>query len=131
MTATMEFIQVPAHTTARLTVNDEQGEWVFTQVRTGCIRVQRGDFCAYLTLDGAVALRELLTNHIDTQVLKGMGIGDDESRCTICHREFTSNSYADESNYNPETGNHYSCEEEGDSVSYPQMQVASIERDYT
>jgi hypothetical protein len=75
---TTEFLQVPAHTTTRLTINDEQGEWVFTLVRTGCIRVQRGDFCAYLSLNGAVALRELLAVHIDTQVLSAMGIGDDD-----------------------------------------------------
>ena len=78
MSSKVEHIEVPAHTTTRLTINDEQGEWIITPIRTGCVRIQRGDFCAYLSLNGAVALRELLTVHIDTQVLTAMGIGDDE-----------------------------------------------------
>jgi predicted N-acetyltransferase YhbS len=42
--AVIETVEVPAHTTQRLTTDDG---WVLTHVRTGCVRVQRGDFTAY------------------------------------------------------------------------------------
>jgi hypothetical protein len=46
----LEDIPVPEHRTQRLTIPDPNGgpDWVFTSIRSGCIRVQRGDFCSYI-----------------------------------------------------------------------------------
>lgn len=46
----IDTVEVPAHTTERLTTREG---WVISRVRTGCIRVQKGDFCAYLQADEA------------------------------------------------------------------------------
>ena len=43
----VEEIEVPEHRARRLTLKNPDGTWVLTQTRTGCIRVQRGDFTAY------------------------------------------------------------------------------------
>lgn len=51
-----ERVTVPEHTTERLTL----GGWVFWRVRTGCIRVQRGDLTAYLEADEAQELAEFI-----------------------------------------------------------------------
>jgi hypothetical protein len=53
--AEVERIPVPAHATDRMTVYDPNyplaPPWVFTFARTGCLRIQRGDFCAYLPFE--------------------------------------------------------------------------------
>lgn len=54
---TIEEIEVPAHSTQRLTTREG---WVFSRVRTGCVRVQKGDFCAYLQSDEAAALSRFI-----------------------------------------------------------------------
>ena len=56
MTTRLELVDVPAHQTERLTVTDPTGTWTFWRVRTGCIRVQRGDFTAYITPEDALVL---------------------------------------------------------------------------
>jgi len=47
---------VPAHRTEMLKFDG----WTFWRVRTGCIRVQRGDFTAYLQADEAADLAEFI-----------------------------------------------------------------------
>ena len=59
-----EAIHVPEHTAYRLTILAEGGDWVFTEVRTGCVRVQRGDFCAYIPVHGLIVLRDFLNTHL-------------------------------------------------------------------
>lgn len=48
--SSLDAVEVPRHVTMRLTTPEG---WVVTRVRTGCVRVQRGDFCAYFTADDA------------------------------------------------------------------------------
>lgn len=62
----MEQVAVPEHRTKRLTLLPtrdlrpfDEG-WTFTWARTGCLRVQRGDFTAYLTHAQADALLSFL-----------------------------------------------------------------------
>jgi hypothetical protein len=52
-----ETVSVPAHLTERVTI---PGGWVFWRVSTGCIRVQKGDFTAYLQADEAQELAEFI-----------------------------------------------------------------------
>lgn len=52
----VELIDVPEHQTRRLTIPAEGGDWVFTWARTGCLRVQRGDFCAYVPVEAVEGL---------------------------------------------------------------------------
>lgn len=56
----VETIRVPEHETKRLTVRASGGDWTFTFARTGCLRVQRGDFCAYVPVEALPALHEFL-----------------------------------------------------------------------
>lgn len=57
LTATrVETLEVPAHTTNRLTVDAPGGDWTFTYARTGCLRVQRGDFTAYVPKEAIAGL---------------------------------------------------------------------------
>lgn len=44
----VELLDVPEHQTRRMTIDNPDGKWVFTWARTGCLRVQRGDFTAYV-----------------------------------------------------------------------------------
>lgn len=55
-----ERIPVPAHETERLTLGGPGGKWVFTWARTGCLRVQRGDFTAYIPVEAIDVLRRFL-----------------------------------------------------------------------
>lgn len=48
---------VPAHQTEMLKFDG----WTFWRVRTGCIRIQRGDFTAYLQADEASDLCEFIS----------------------------------------------------------------------
>lgn len=54
---TYERVLVPEHETVRLTTTEG---WVFSRVRTGCVRVQKGDFCAYLTDEESMAVSDFL-----------------------------------------------------------------------
>lgn len=47
---------VPAHYTQMLKFDG----WTFWRVRTGCIRIQRGDFTAYLEADEAIDLADFI-----------------------------------------------------------------------
>lgn len=38
-------------------------DWVFTFARTGCLRVQRGDFCAYIAAEALDALVDFIYKH--------------------------------------------------------------------
>lgn len=53
----IEEVTVPEHTTFKLTL--ESG-WTFWKVRTGCVRVQKGDFTAYLLEEDVVPLAKFL-----------------------------------------------------------------------
>ena len=73
MSVQVEDVHVPDHTTRRMTITNEAGEveWVLTSIRTGCIRVQRGDFCAYFPVEGMLDILEFVTQHfIDTKVAR-------------------------------------------------------------
>lgn len=52
-----ETVHVEEHDTERLTL---PSGWVFWRVKSGCIRVQKGDFTAYLQHDEADDLARLL-----------------------------------------------------------------------
>jgi hypothetical protein len=58
----VEVVEVPAHKTKRLTTFPDPGgiPWTFSRVRTGCVRVQRGDFTAYLSSAEAAALANFI-----------------------------------------------------------------------
>lgn len=53
----IEVVEVPAHQTERLTTREG---WVFSRVRTGCVRVQKGEFTAYLQDDEARILAQFI-----------------------------------------------------------------------
>lgn len=52
-----ETVAVEAHETERMVL---PSGWTFWRVRTGCIRVQKGDFTAYLQQDEAEELAEFI-----------------------------------------------------------------------
>lgn len=61
----IEQISVPEHVTSRLTV----GEWTFTWARTGCLRVQKGDFTAYLQNDDTLELMAFISQYRPTTII--------------------------------------------------------------
>lgn len=65
MSVQVEDVHVPDHTTRRMTITNEAGgvEWVLTSIRTGCIRVQRGDLCAYLPAEDMLDILEFVAEH--------------------------------------------------------------------
>jgi hypothetical protein len=60
-----DIISVPAHATRRLTIHQEgKPDWVFTFARTGCLRVQRGDFTAYVPVEELRTLGNFITSEV-------------------------------------------------------------------
>lgn len=49
---------VESHDTEQLLTHEN--DWTFTRVQTGCIRVQKGDFTAYLSEEEADALGDFI-----------------------------------------------------------------------
>lgn len=60
----VESVHVPEHTTERLTIPAEGGDWVVTSIRSGCLRIQRGDFCAYIPWEGQADLIDFIGEHM-------------------------------------------------------------------
>jgi hypothetical protein len=69
-----ELVDVPEHKTARLTIDGNAGfgsrdyagsNWIFTFTRDGCLRVQRGDFCAYIPPEALGPLVQFIEKHRD------------------------------------------------------------------
>ena len=67
-----EMVDVPEHSTARLTIDGDSGlgsmyysgkDWVFSFARTGCLRVNRGDFCAYVPPEALGTLAAFIEKH--------------------------------------------------------------------
>ena len=70
----VETVDVPEHQTPRLTIKGDRGlgmgafggqggsrsDWVFTFASTGCLRVQRGDFCAYVPVEALDVLADFI-----------------------------------------------------------------------
>lgn len=68
----LESVHVPEHTTERLTIPAEGGDWVITSIRSGCIRIQRGDFCAYIPFEGMADLAEFVDAHIRRYAIRNV-----------------------------------------------------------
>ena len=65
-----EEVHVPEHTTARLTIPAEGGDWIITSIRSGCLRIQRGDFCAYIPYEGQAELLSFLGDHVQRSAFR-------------------------------------------------------------
>ena len=57
-----ETVRVEAQATERMTL---PSGWAFWRVRTGCVRVQKGDFTAYLQRDEAEELADFIQDTDD------------------------------------------------------------------